>query len=260
MLISLVTGTDTLASVTGVIKPPYKATFDGHAKMIRKAICDLWHILKSDRQIGRLFTNRPKFVYKRGRSIGDQLVRTDVQKREVKGLRAHTDRRGTHACLSCQNCTSIIKGDVVHHPMQGQAIKIKGFYTCSSPNVIYGLKCPCGQMYVGQITRQVKVRINEHRSSIRLYKTKMEREDQKKEKIDTKITNTKYGETTVARHFYQNNHKVSDLKWMVLEQIEGNNNRQIQKQLLKREFFWISTLATVFPDGMNEKFNFSVYL
>lgn len=128
----------------------YVSTFDGHAKMIKKAICDSWHILKSDRHIGRLFTNRPKFVYKRGSSIGDQLVWADVQKGNIKGLRAYTDKRGTFACLSCQICTSIIKGDTVHHPMRRHAIKIKGYYTCNSPNVIYGLKCPCGQMYVGK--------------------------------------------------------------------------------------------------------------
>lgn len=61
----------------------------------------------------------------------------------------------------------------------------------------------------------------------------MEGEKQKGEKSDRKITSTKYGETTVARHFYQNNHKVSGLKWMVLEQIEGNNTRQMQNKLLK---------------------------
>lgn len=67
-------------------------------------------------------------------------------------------------------------------------------------------------------------------------------------------------QTTVARHFSEYKHSVSDFKWMVLEKVEGEDERQMKQKLLKREVYWISTLNTLQPDGMNENCNFPVFL
>lgn len=64
----------------------------------------------------------------------------------------------------------------------------------------------------------------------------------------------------MARHFFESHHNVSDLKWLILEKVQGNDDRQAKQNLLKREVYWINTLNTLQPDGMNENCNFAVYL
>lgn len=75
------------------------------------------------------------------------------------------------------------------------------------------LKCSCGNAYVGQTSRSIKNRLNEHRSSIRLFKTKTA--PPQEEGSDKK---QKYGETWVEKHFFENGHQVGDLKWQIVEQ------------------------------------------
>lgn len=69
-------------------------------------------------------------------------------------------------------------------------------HTLNSSNFSYCLKCPCGKAY-----RPVRIRLNEHRFSIRLYHSKVQREQGKADGTGHKIK--KIGETTVARHFYE---------------------------------------------------------
>lgn len=76
------------------------------------------------------------------------------------------------------------------------------------------LKCPCGMVYIGQTSRTVKTRINKHKSCIRTYKEKSEEDDK---------GGAKYGENTVARHFTEKGHRVSELRWAVLEIVHGDN-------------------------------------
>lgn len=79
----------------------------------------------------------------------------------------------TNACMSCQNCNAIIKGLTLNHPTQGYPIQHRGQYTCNSSNVAYLIKFPCGKCYVEQTSQAIKVRLNEHRSSIKQFQSKM---------------------------------------------------------------------------------------
>lgn len=136
-------------------------TYDHHSNMIRTTINKAWFVLQSDPAIKKLFHARPRFIYRKGKSISNHLIRSDLKKDTIR----HTnkdDKKGTFPCLSCQNCSAIIKGTVVHHPTRGHPIKIKDQHNCNSQNVIYLLKCPCGKYYVGQTSRAIKIRINEH--------------------------------------------------------------------------------------------------
>lgn len=115
-----------------------------------------------------------------------------------------TVKKGINPCMNCQSCASIIKGPEFHHPRKGYPIPVRGYYTCNSQNV---LKCPCGISYVGQTSRPMKIRLNEHKSNIRLYGNKIASEQQSLEMS----RKWKFGETTVAEHFYEYHYQVSDL-------------------------------------------------
>lgn len=147
----------------------YISVYLSNAHSIESAIKKSWHLLQNDEKFSKLFKERPLFEYKKGKSIGNHLVRSDLisKKNSQRELNKYTRKRGTHPCNNCQNCHSIIKGDKINHLRKGYPIKINNNFSCNSQNVVYILKCPCGMAYIGQTSKTIKIRINEHRSGIR---------------------------------------------------------------------------------------------
>lgn len=72
----------------------YITTYDNHAVQVRKSINKAWSLLQKDTKYGRLFNQRPKFVYHKGRSLANRLVRADIKKRN-KSLLLTTTKKGT---------------------------------------------------------------------------------------------------------------------------------------------------------------------
>ncbi|KAJ0069779.1 hypothetical protein NL108_014342 [Boleophthalmus pectinirostris] len=101
------------------------------------------------------------------------------------------------------------------------------------------LKCPCGLVYSGKTTRKLKQRISEHKSSIR-------RNDR---------------DYPVAVHFNDQRHDICSLRFCGIEHVppppRGGDHDRILKQ---REAFWIHTLQTLAPKGLNDDFNLSIFL
>ncbi len=101
------------------------------------------------------------------------------------------------------------------------------------------IRCPCGLSYVGNTSRQLKQRISEHKSSIR-------RKD------------INY---PVAAHFLSFNHDVSSLCFLGIEKVlVPLRGGDIETLLLRRELFWIVTLQTLSPLGLNDEALFNVML
>ncbi|KAL7382988.1 hypothetical protein ABVT39_002950 [Epinephelus coioides] len=109
-------------------------------------------------------------------------------------------------------------------------------------NKVYAFLIPTCQLYlsskrkyyIGQTASKLKIRLNEHRSSIK-------RADMT---------------STVARHFCEHGHIVKDLKCIGIEKVVLNRRGGDQeKRLLQRECAWIHKLKTLVPSGMNEDFN-----
>lgn len=96
--------------------------------------------LWKDPKYGKLFKNRPKFVYRRGWSNGSELVRWHREKK--RNIMSSTRKKGTYPCLNCGHCTLIIKGNNIHHPKKGYNIPVCRYFTCDSSNMIYMLKMP----------------------------------------------------------------------------------------------------------------------
>lgn len=107
----------------------------------------------------------------------------------------------------------------------------------------------------GQTSRMIKTRLSEHRSTIRTYLTKSVEERKNAEE-----SGHRFGETSVARHFQENKHNVSNLRWAILEQINIENVHYIKNKLLRREAHWIIELETLTPKGLNENCHMSAFL
>ena len=97
--------------------------------------------------------------------------------------------------------------------------------TCKTRNLVYLISCKrCGLQYVGETENALHIRMNGHRSDIRTKKT----------------------EKPVAAHFCQPDHSVKDLEVRGLKRsiIPARSGEE-------KESFWIFTLRTLAPDGMN---------
>ncbi|OCU02097.1 hypothetical protein XELAEV_18007857mg [Xenopus laevis] len=154
-------------------------------------------------------------------------------------------RKGTFGCGDRAHCTGIIKGDTIFHPTKGSSIRINGHFSCNSTGVVYMLKCPCGLPYVGQTSRSIKVRLNEHKK--------------KEEKTKQEEKNERFSEL-FAKHFFHNKHMVSQLRWTVLEQVNLLRVGNVWKQLLRKEAAWRKRLDSLVPKGLHESFSLQCFL
>ncbi|CAJ0964199.1 unnamed protein product [Ranitomeya imitator] len=62
-------------------------------------------------------------------------------------------------CKACANC---VKTKKFSNFDGSKTYEIRSFLSCSSKGVIYHLTCPCGKIYIGLTTRELKIRIREH--------------------------------------------------------------------------------------------------
>ena len=127
-------------------------------------------------------------------------------------------------CMTCRhlNCEKSFTSSKT-----GKIYPLRHNFTCTSKNVIYLITCTkCKKQYVGLTTQQLNVRINHHRSSIF-------------NRIKTYISN----------HFNFPDHNISNLSVQIIDTPqEGPNTFQ---RLQKLEAYWIHTLRTMQPLGLN---------
>lgn len=195
-----------------------------------------WHIIKSDPSLADL--PPPRVVFKRPPNLNNMLVRAELPPVSQPHFLQDIPQ-GNYRCGHCTQCNFTQKTKTFNHPRTGKSYKIKGVITCNTSNVIYMLKCPCGLAYIGKTTRPLKTRISEHRSNIRNHDSK----------------------SPVATHFSLAHHNVSTLRYVGIEQIQlSNRGGDVNNKLLQREAFWIFTLDTMSPKGLNEEFDLRPFL
>lgn len=137
-----------------------------------------WKILESDLFLKTCLSSHPNLVFRRPKDLRSIIAPSRVKKSKNRGLNnlwtIIFDQKGSYRCGSanCGNCAHLChrKKDVIG--VNGRCHEIKQFISCGTPYVIYGLICSCGLMYVGRTSRQIRTRMNEHRSSISIEKDK----------------------------------------------------------------------------------------
>lgn len=146
----------------------------------------------------------------------------------------------SYACLICktsQSCSNFTSG------VTNQIYPIKGKPSCGSDNMIYLISClECDMQYVGETGRPFRTRFGEHLRSL-----------VKGDQI-----------SAVSKHFQESHPdlyiRLDDLPIVAtpLEQIADQGSKEADKaKRLDREQFWIDTLETYAPKGMNEENNYS---
>ena len=125
----------------------------------------------------------------------------------------------------CATCRHFNPSRQFYSTATKKCFRVRDSYTCSSKHVIYLITCTqCKKQYVGRTTKTLRERISQHKWSIN-----------KKE--------PRY----ISKHFNLPGHNLSHLKVQVIAKPETNNPEALQRQ----ETYWIHTLKTLQPSGLN---------
>ncbi|CAJ0936653.1 unnamed protein product [Ranitomeya imitator] len=151
----------------------------------------------------------------------------------------HSPKMGTFPCLNCNQCSNVVKGNVIYHPHSGKKYYIKDFSTCNKTFAVYLIKCPFGHLYIGETTQAIKDRVSKHKSTIRCKNVLL----------------------PIPHHFITAVHQVSQLKFQVIEHVSvprrGGDRVRILK---KREAFWIHELQTLSPHGLIREYDLLAFI
>ncbi len=122
----------------------------------------------------------------------------------------------------CSTCSHFNRSKTFTSTITKQTYRIRQNFTCASRNTIYLITCrKCHKQYVGQTTKSLRERTNHHRSTIL---TKQNR--------------------YISLHFNLPDHKITDLSIQAIDTADAN-------RLVSLERYWITTLRTVKPLGLN---------
>ncbi|XP_051774701.1 nuclear GTPase SLIP-GC-like isoform X4 [Erpetoichthys calabaricus] len=135
---------------------------------------------------------------------------------------------GVHNCTSskCELCEKHLKNiRIFTSTTKQKSHEIKDVFTCKSSSVIYVIECQkpdCKKQYVGKTRNSLKSRFSRHKSDV-----------------------SRKCSLPVYEHFNSKGHSFQDLKIFPIEQHDD------LEMLDKSEIFWIKTLGTQYPDGLN---------
>ncbi|XP_077136476.1 uncharacterized protein LOC143793411 [Ranitomeya variabilis] len=222
------------SSVSKPERVPFVHTHHPVMPLIYKTINKHWPLLSEAYPQVASFQTPALMCKRRPRNYKDSLVRADIGSLTKQPIQQFlsSQRMGTFPCLNCACCANVIRSSEFLHPHTGKSFKINGFYTCETNFVVYLIKCPCGLLYIGETTQHVRDRISSHKSTIRLKKTWL----------------------PLPHHFALANHSVSQLRYQVIERVKKPRRGGDHVKLLKeRESFWIYTLQTMAPKGLNRE-------
>ena len=127
-------------------------------------------------------------------------------------------------CVTCRYhlvCNSTFQST---HPRNRTIYRIRHSMTCTSSNIIYLITCAkCNKQYVGCTTQQLNIRINHHRTNI----------------FNRRCIH-------ISQHFNLPGHLIN--QHLKVQPIDSAENT---KELYRLERFWILTLRTLSPHGLN---------
>ena len=163
----------------------------------------------------------PLVANRRPKNLKDLLVRATLK----PPLQVY---EGSSQCLRprCKTCPIINTNDTFTSNSTGNTFRVRATATCKTKNIIYLIECRlCGMQYVGETENALHIRMNGHRSDI----------------------NRNLPEKPVAAHFNAPGHSADDLSVMVIERVLRGDAAHRKA----RESFWIYTLRSLTPHGLN---------
>ncbi|CAJ0961872.1 unnamed protein product [Ranitomeya imitator] len=211
----------------------------------RRIIEKHWSVLQTDPVLKQILPSKPSIVAKRSTNIQDILVHSHyVPIRKNKGP-SH-DLIGFFPCGRWKACANCVKAKKFSNFDGSRVYEIRTFLSCGSKGVIYHSTCPCGKIYIGLTTRELKIRVREHCLDI----------------IKAKTVNDITSLKTLPRHYMKfHNCDPSLMKVKAIDTVNmGPRGGDLAKKLAQVESRWIYRLGTLAPQGLNENLGFGAFL
>lgn len=208
-----------------------------HSKDFKKFFHSRWSRFANN---NAMFKNElPQIVYKKNISIGNILCQTrfrepfdtiDIENINLlAGLLAENEQLESQIsrCNNsrCKCCSSLICSNTYTDSSRTHSFTISDKFSCYSKHLIYLIICrKCNKQYVGQTSRSLRDRLNNHRSDITLKKN-----------------------TAIAIHYNESSHSFEDLGILPIFSLVGLS--EVNRN--KMEFKFMRELNTFYPGGLN---------
>ena len=205
---------------------------------IMQIIHKYWPLISSSRTLGKIFPSSPLGAFRRQKNLKDLLVASKLRYPPPPPRAPPPNPRNT-TCpkITCRYCRIMDKAKTATSSALNTNIKTRYSCTvsCLTPNVVYLIIClKCQSQYIGETQRKVKERIGEHLRFIKNF------------------GNPNVKDTPVSQHFNICCKKPAQLRFQILEVIRANPALESTTKLRKRrEKWWVLTLRTLDPLGMN---------
>jgi len=215
---------------------PFNSAFNKKPKLYEQIKHSWLDFLTKHEDIKVIFEGSiPQIIFSRGTTIQNSLITTKYSSftltdlNNIKTLQALENETNltVNKChhSRCDCCNFIRCSSTFASTITGQEFHINTSMNCNSYNIIYLITCnKCYKQYVGETSRKLKDRLNDHKSNI--------------------STNKK---TAIAIHFHTVPHKLKHLSIIPIEQLTNNN----KENRLEKEKYWIKALKTSYPFGLN---------
>jgi hypothetical protein len=174
-------------------------------------------------------------AYTVGKNLRKHLVSSSLEHRYSKPL--HTNRprpsdniaiNGCNRCpsIKCKACNRITVTECFSSTTNGKTFRIIGNINCKTANIIYLITCKkCKKQYVGETSRTLADRTNDHLSCIRLGKP-----------------------TPTGLHFNSTGHSIADFSITAIEKFDPATSTETRRI---KEATWQQLLQTTHPYGIN---------
>ena len=209
---------------------PLVVKFNPRLPDISKIIKGNVHLLHSPALEGLFANNSVIPAFRRGKNLKEIVAPSKFKKNQIDRPNPLGCVKCTRRCDLCQNF--MIESDSFKCLATGKRYKIKQTLNCTSNNVVYLITCEkCNLQYVGSTSTQFKVRFRNHKSSMITKKQTCE----------------------MAIHFNSSLHNLADIKFIVIEKVNCENEEDLDSKLLSREAYWTAQLFTLNPHGINKR-------
>ncbi|OCT72560.1 hypothetical protein XELAEV_18035541mg [Xenopus laevis] len=222
-------------------KPMFITSFSRQYHKIKTIVRKNLPILFNDESLHNILKDGCKFVTRRAPTLVN-LLAPSVVPGKIKS-KTWLQTKGTYKCGAnrCITCERILVSKEFKSNSTGKSFKMNHFINCNTKFVTYLLSCSkCGIQYVGCTSRNLKNRMREHINHI----------------------TSRRNSSVVSRHFLECSD--GDIKYLNIQGIEkiepvyrGGN---LMEKLLHREDFWIFTLGTRQPAGLNLRFDIACHV
>lgn len=183
--------------------------YDPRLPNISNILKNFWKVMTKNPRLKEIFPSPPMITWTRPKNLKDYLIKAKLPK-ENPNRRSERNKSGFKHCRKdCNMCKfSPNFANYVTCSKTKEKIEIKTNLDCTSSNIIYCITCkkdtgPCSILnpqYIGESSRSISRRFNEHNSSIKPGATK-----------------------AIGKHFSENGHEKKDMCIVPFEQIKSKD-------------------------------------